>query len=284
MLYPEGYSRIVYAGLLKKIQNPASAVDVTCADFDGVSWHLKASSASSTCLISLKFGLIGIEFLVLRGLKEMLSASFRFFLSLKAFPEACEVETEEHYDLSVVVELLNAPESLAMKFAELARACLSTPFMFIFDRYEKELESCSFEVRKGELLEICSGKDNVMVKMKLLFDSDTSMLLARILLQEFVDARKQDKSLNAAPGFSWRQESSPNTLSCEFALFRSHICKENAVKTVDRLLSFRTYLHYHIKCSVSQLHSRIRTRVDENIKILNRAKTHATGQVSDSIK
>eukprot|EP00906_Rhabdomonas_costata_P007598 RCo010880 len=84
MLYPEGYSRIVYAGLLKKIQNPASAVDVTCADFDGVSWHLKASSASSTCLISLKFGLIGIEFLVLRGLKEMLSAVC--FPSLSVLP------------------------------------------------------------------------------------------------------------------------------------------------------------------------------------------------------
>lgn len=35
---------------------------------------------------------------------------------------------------------------------------------------------------------------------------------------------------------------------------------------------FRDYLHYHIKCSKAYMHSRMRTRVAEFLKVLNRAK------------
>lgn len=35
---------------------------------------------------------------------------------------------------------------------------------------------------------------------------------------------------------------------------------------------FRDYLHYHIKCSKAYIHSRLRRRVAEFLKVLNRAK------------
>ena len=42
-------------------------------------------------------------------------------------------------------------------------------------------------------------------------------------------------------------------------------------KAVDMLFSFRSYLHYHIKCCKGYMHTRMRFRVDELLKVLNRA-------------
>lgn len=43
-------------------------------------------------------------------------------------------------------------------------------------------------------------------------------------------------------------------------------------ETISRIQIFRDYLHYHIKCSKAYMHSRMRARVSEFIKVLNRAK------------
>lgn len=51
-----------------------------------------------------------------------------------------------------------------------------------------------------------------------------------------------------------------------------------ALSTVSRIQLFRDYLHYHIKCSKAYMHSRMRYRVAEFLKILNRAKPEATGE------
>ena len=45
-----------------------------------------------------------------------------------------------------------------------------------------------------------------------------------------------------------------------------------ALATINRIQLFRDYLHYHIKCSKAYMHSRMRHRVAEFLKILNRAK------------
>jgi actin related protein 2/3 complex subunit 2 len=57
-----------------------------------------------------------------------------------------------------------------------------------------------------------------------------------------------------------------------FVLFDRHFAKEKRAKTIDTLQTFRNYLHYHIKCSKSHLHTRMRNRVESLLKILNRAK------------
>jgi actin related protein 2/3 complex subunit 2 len=44
------------------------------------------------------------------------------------------------------------------------------------------------------------------------------------------------------------------------------------LSTINRIQLFRDYLHYHIKCSKAYMHSRMRYRVAEFLKILNRAK------------
>ena len=43
-------------------------------------------------------------------------------------------------------------------------------------------------------------------------------------------------------------------------------------ETISRIQIYRDYLHYHLKCSKAYMHSRMRARVSEFLKVLNRAK------------
>jgi len=43
-------------------------------------------------------------------------------------------------------------------------------------------------------------------------------------------------------------------------------------RVVGALQNFRTYLQYHIKCSKTYFHARMRARVVSLLKVLNRAK------------
>src|SRR5258708_2909505 len=59
-----------------------------------------------------------------------------------------------------------------------------------------------------------------------------------------------------------------------FVLFPRHFAnKLIASATISHIQLFRDYLHYHIKCSKAYMHSRMRHRVSEFQKVLNRAKT-----------
>ncbi len=42
--------------------------------------------------------------------------------------------------------------------------------------------------------------------------------------------------------------------------------------TIDMIHLFRNYLHYHIKCSKAYIHTRMRSKTAEFLKVLNRAK------------
>ena len=59
-----------------------------------------------------------------------------------------------------------------------------------------------------------------------------------------------------------------------FVLFPRHFTNPNvAAGTISHIQLFRDYLHYHIKCSKAYMQSRMRHRVSEFQKVLNRAKT-----------
>lgn len=59
-----------------------------------------------------------------------------------------------------------------------------------------------------------------------------------------------------------------------FVLFPRHFANAaTASSTISHIQLFRDYLHYHIKCSKAYMHSRMRHRVTEFQKVLNRAKT-----------
>ena len=55
-------------------------------------------------------------------------------------------------------------------------------------------------------------------------------------------------------------------------LFDNHLNAKNVFKTINLLETFRNYLHYHIKCSKAYMHNRMRSKVADWLKVLNRAR------------
>lgn len=43
-------------------------------------------------------------------------------------------------------------------------------------------------------------------------------------------------------------------------------------ETISLIQIFRDYLHYHLKCAKAYMHTRMRARVRDFLKVLNRAK------------
>lgn len=60
-----------------------------------------------------------------------------------------------------------------------------------------------------------------------------------------------------------------------FVLFPRHFAENRRFETISLIQTFRDYLHYHIKCSKAYMHSRMRAKVQDFLKVLNRAKPEA---------
>jgi len=58
-------------------------------------------------------------------------------------------------------------------------------------------------------------------------------------------------------------------------LFPRHTNRESRDNTIDLIHMFRNYLHYHIKCSKVYIHSRMRTKTTDFLKVLNRARSQS---------
>lgn len=101
-------------------------------------------------------------------------------------------------------------------------------------------------------------------------------------MQEFVDAKKKigkapPVSFSAVPPREMQEQLDITDATCNlgyisFAVLKPHVAdpkKRFAVQSL--LLDFRTYMQYHIKCSKSYFHSRMRARCVALLKVLSRA-------------
>lgn len=57
-----------------------------------------------------------------------------------------------------------------------------------------------------------------------------------------------------------------------FVLFPRHTAPNTRDNTINLIHMFRHYLHYHIKCSKAYIHSRMRAKTSDFLKVLNRAR------------
>lgn len=204
----------------------------------------------------------------------------------RLFP-GMEVPPVEGYNYALQFDCDNLPvdpTQFLNSVSELKRHLLGGPLDRAFDallaNQSENLPRVAIEYRKTESMYICPTSSKVVVIFQVDFNDVTDKALARVFLQEFVEAQR---AVRTAPPVNYSKEP-PGELAglptafkadtagyISFALEERHVSGNGKEKAISLLTGFRNYLHYHIKCSKTYLHMRMRKRVAGWMLVLNRA-------------
>ncbi|KAI7868064.1 Arp2/3 complex, 34 kd subunit p34-Arc-domain-containing protein [Spinellus fusiger] len=262
------------------------ALDMTIVDFDGVTYHLATPDSRNILHISLRWQCY--KELVQYGAQEVLQREYPEYLT----------SPEPDYDVTLAIDLDTVPqdeetrEALIRKVSLLKRNLLAAPFERAFAEQEQledeskpnpTAELMAVHYREEEAIYIKASADRVTVLFTTKFKDETDKVFGKVFLQEFVDARRRP-ALQNAPQVLYTAREPPLELRAlnlqpdedmsyvTFVLFPRHFNREVREETISRVQIFRDYLHYHIKCSKAYMHTRMRARVTDFLRVLNRAK------------
>jgi len=281
MILLEVNNRIVEETLTVKIKNALNglkpeSVLVTVADFDGALYRIsnpKDEKNKVNISISLKF----YKELQSHGAEGVLQREYGDML----------VTPEEGFDACVQVDLANIPEDweeMVKKCGRLKRNCFAAVFEKYFEFQEAGEEGQSQAVihyRDDETMYVEAKADRVTVIFSTIFKDASDIILSEVFMREFREGRKASAT---APTVLFSNKEPPRGLQdtdartgegvgyITFVLFPRHTNKETRDNTIDLIHLFRDYLHYHLKCSKAYIHSRMRAKTSEFLKVLNRAK------------
>ncbi|KAF7978853.1 hypothetical protein HWV62_44669 [Athelia sp. TMB] len=287
MILLEPHNVIIQTTLADKIAKPSS-LDVQFVDYDGVRFHLSTPDRKTILLLSMHIRCWAE--LAQYGAIDVLQREYGSLLQSQA---------EDEYNVSLQIDLEQVPpegderEEYIKTIALFKRNALAAPFELAF-KNQKDLEASGgtqgdlmqIHYRDEEAIYVQASADRVTVIFSTVFREETDRIFGKVFLQEFVDARRQPTIQNA-PQVLYSNRDPPleirhlpglrNTEDIgyvTFVLFPRHFTHPTiASGTISHIQLFRDYLHYHIKCSKAYMHSRMRHRVAEFQKVLNRAKT-----------
>lgn len=283
MILLEVNNRIVEDTLRVKIRQALEtqkfeALLVTLADFDGVLYRISNPGSSDKSKINVSVALKFYKELQSHGADDLLKREYGSMLLEKA---------EEGFDITVQVDLNNIPddyeESIVTKVGKLKRNCFAAVFERYFAFQEAEIEgqeAAIIHYRDDETMYVEAKADRVTVVFSTIFKDEDDIVLGKVFLQEFKEGRRASAT---APQVLFSRDP-PRGLEgtdarvgdgvgyITFVLFPRHTHKDTRDNTIDLIHLFRNYLHYHIKCSKAYIHSRMRAKTADFLKVLNRAK------------
>lgn len=254
----------------------ADPIDIKVADFDGCIYHIGNPNGDKTKIIvsiSLKFyselQKYGADDLIKREYKDLLTSP------------------ETGYNISLLIDLEKLPtdkEGLIKKVGLLKRNCFASVFERYFEFLDKQQvskETAVIHYREDETMYVESKADRVTVIFSTVFKDDDDVIIGKVFMQEFKEGRRASKT---APQVLFSHKEPPQELKgtdaatgdnigyITFVLEKRHTNPKARENTINLIHTFRNYLHYHIKCSKAYLHSRMRAKTADFIKVLNRAK------------
>jgi len=199
------------------------------------------------------------------------------------------VAAEPGYDVQISANVSSVAQAdrdaFATKFAQLKANLYSAPVV-------QRMQSASSNklINGWSDIPIRSSNERMWVKqddmerITIIFSVDFSDSDDAVFGRAFLNEIK--KPISGAPTVDFSLKNPPmelkgisspprgeNVSYVTFVLFKRHwtpIAK--AQGAAFTLISFRNYLHYHIKCCKSYLHTRMRLQVENLLKVLNRAK------------
>jgi len=298
MILLEVNNRIVEETLTVKIKNALSeqkpeSVLVTVADFDGVLYRISNPKEDKTKVnvsISLKF----YKELQEHGADDVLKREYGDLL----------VAADDGFDVTVQLDLSNIPdnwEEIVKKCGLLKRNCFAAVFEKYFEFQEAEeqrlqaLAAAGHNIEKEEVgqqravihyrddetMYVEAKSDRVTVIFSTIFKDASDIILSEVFMREFKEGRKATAT---APTVLFNNKEPPEDLKSTdartgegvgyitFVLFPRHTKADTRDNTIDLIHLFRDYLHYHLKCSKAYIHSRMRAKTSDFLKVLNRAK------------
>jgi actin related protein 2/3 complex subunit 2 len=256
--------------------NKPDLVDITIADFDGVLYHISNPDNDKSKIrvsISLKF----YKDLQEHGADDLIRREYGPFLTA----------VEDGYNVSLLFDLDNIPANHAeviKKAGLLKRNCFASVFEKYFEFQEKGESGHKRAVihyRDDETMYVEAKKDRVTVIFSTVFKDDDDIVIGKVFMQEFKEGRRRYQQ---APQVLFSHKEPPMELQntdaktgdnigyITFVLFPRHTNAGARENTINLIHTLRDYLHYHIKCSKAYIHSRMRAKTSDFLKVLNRAR------------
>lgn len=281
MILLEINNRIVEETLTLKFKNALAglkpeSIDVTVADFDGALFHISNLNNDKTKIvisISLQF----YKDLQEHGADVLLKREYGNLL----------ISPEDGYNVSLLLNLENITsnwEEVVKKVGLLKRHCFASVFEKYFDFQERGEEGHKRAVinyRKDETMYVEAKSDRVTVVFSTIFKDEDDVVLGKVFMQELKEGLRAS---HTAPPVLFSHKEPPLELQntdarvgnnigyVTFVLFPRHTSRATRDNTINLIHMFRHYLHYHIKCSKAYIHSRMRAKTSDFLKVLNRAR------------
>lgn len=285
MIIIEPNNKIISDLLAAKVENPTEKINTTLADFDGVLFTVLSESSSTAVSVQMsmkcfKSDLVGL------GVAALLLDYYG------ADVYQTQPADSSSFDVVLTVDVAAINEAMIKKVSMLKTIAMSAPFHAAFNAQLKgeSTQLMTINYRQDETMFVKASADRVTVIFSTLFNEETDAIIGKIFLQEFVDCRKQ-ASLQNGPQVLYQTRSEvpmevrshykdsviPEKMNfVTFVLFPRHYNKPQLKEmTIAMIHYFRSYLHYHIKCSKAYMHSRMRSKVDSWMKVLNRARVES---------
>jgi actin related protein 2/3 complex, subunit 2 len=290
----------IHTFLLFVCRGKREACEITFDDFDEVSYKI-TSDMETPNIVNVNMAVRSINDLKQNGTQAYIDTLF----------PGLEVQPEPGFDLCIRFDCDSLPARYASPLAfldtisDLKRHVIGAPLLQAFTGLDNKSSSASvvaidyrlttreveyadeagnvtktYGHRLPEYMFLCTSANKVTVVFYVDFSDTTDRAMARVFLQEFVEAQR---TVRTAPPVSFSREP-PGEISglkfdwrpdaagfISFAIEDRHIKGDKKESVTTMLVGFRSYLHYHIKCSKTYLHIRMRQRVAGWLQVLNRA-------------
>lgn len=179
---------------------------------------------------------------------------------------------------------LQNPKEFLEKISELKKIVFGGPMDVALSALQsgtsRDAPVVALEYRKNENMFICPSPSKVVVIFQVDFSDATDKAIAKVFLQEFAESQR---IIRSAPPVSYQKDAPGELMGVRFqchtdaagflsfALEKRHVEGGKKEGAITLLSGFRSYLHYHIKCTKTYLHMRMRHKGANWLQVLNRA-------------
>jgi len=267
-------------------------IDVKLCDFDDVSYRVLIEDSARN-IMQVSMSLPCYKDIEALGAKD---AYEKVYGSLVTTPL-------NGYDVTVKINLDELKEQKAKDELVERLSCFKANVLAgVFDHFFSAVlagkpltDPFRFKLRSDTEIFLFPKPDRVTVIFGFDFREKVDRAIAKIFMQEFIEAKR---ALGAAPPCNWYESKNPpvelahykiteptqNLGFISFAVQKSNLDSNKKDRVIAVLQVFRNYLQYHIKCSKSYFHARMRARVVTLLTVLNRAKYSEEEKLSQSQK